>query len=53
VLAALGDGATAVRALQAAFVQGRGWPGVEMHLDPAWDPIRTYSPFQEFMKPKG
>ena len=53
VLAALGDGEAAVRALQAAFVQGRGWPGAEMHLDPAWDPIRTYPPFQEFMKPKG
>ena len=53
VLAALGDSEAAVRALQAAFVQGRGWPGAEMHLDPTWDPIRTYPLFQEFMKPKG
>jgi tetratricopeptide (TPR) repeat protein len=53
VLAALGDGEAAVRALQAAFAQGRGWPGAEMHLDPTWDPIRTYPLFQEFMKPKG
>jgi hypothetical protein len=51
--AAPGDGEAAVRALQAAFVQGRGWPGAEMHLDSTWDPIRTYPPFQEFMKPKG
>ena len=53
VLAALGDAEAAVRALQAAFVQGRGWPGAEMHLDSAWDPIRTHPRFQEFMKPKG
>ena len=53
VLAALGDGEGAVRALQAAYTQGRGWPGAEMHLDSCWDPIRAYPPFQEFMKPRG
>ena len=42
-----------MRALQAAFVAGPAWPGAEMHLDPPWDPIRTYPPFQELMKPKG
>jgi hypothetical protein len=33
-----------------------GWlwlVGAERHLDPTWDPIRTYPPFQEFMKPRG
>jgi len=53
VLAALGDGDGAVRALQAAFSQGRPWAGTEMHLDTAWNPIRSYPPFQEWMKPKG
>ena len=53
ILGALGDGDGAVRALQAAFGQGRGWRGVGMHLDPAFNPVRNHPPFVELMKPKG
>ena len=53
VLATLGDREGAMRALQAAFAQGRQWNGVEMHLDVAWDPLRDYPPFIELMNPKG
>jgi hypothetical protein len=53
ILAALGEGEPAMRALQASFAQGTGWSGTEMHLDFAWDPIRAYPPFVEWMKPKG
>jgi hypothetical protein len=53
VLAALGDGDGAVRALQAAFAQGKRWRSAEMHLDVAWTPIRRSAPFVELMKPKG
>jgi tetratricopeptide (TPR) repeat protein len=53
VLAALGDGDGAVRALQAAFAQGKRWRSTEMHLDVAWNAIRRSPPFVELMKPKG
>jgi serine/threonine protein kinase/tetratricopeptide (TPR) repeat protein/TolB-like protein len=53
ILAALGDGDGAVRALQAAFDQGKGWDAAEMHLDRCWDPIRSHPGLVEWMKPKG
>ena len=53
VLAALGDGEGAVRELQAAFAKGNPWNGGAMHLDSCWDPIRSYPPFVEWLKPKG
>jgi hypothetical protein len=53
ILAALGDGEGAMRALQASYAQGYAWDGTEMHLDRAWDPIRDYPSFIELMKPKG
>jgi len=53
ILAALGDGDGAVRALQAAFGQGDSWDGTEMHLDTVWDPIRSHPAFVEFMRPRG
>jgi TolB-like protein len=53
ILAALGDGEGAVRELQAAFAKGNRWNGSSMHLDVCWDPIRTYQPFVEWIKPKG
>jgi TolB-like protein/tetratricopeptide (TPR) repeat protein len=53
ILAALGDGDGAMRALEAAFAQGRGWDGTEMHLDSCWDPIRSFPAFVEWVKPKG
>jgi tetratricopeptide (TPR) repeat protein/TolB-like protein len=53
ILAALGDGEGAVRELQAAFAKGNPWNASAMHLDSCWDPIRTYPPFVEWIKPKG
>jgi tetratricopeptide (TPR) repeat protein len=53
ILAALGDGDGAVRALQAAFRQGRPWYHPWMHLDYTWDPIRSFPAFVEWMTPKG
>jgi tetratricopeptide (TPR) repeat protein len=53
VLALLGDREGSMRALNAAFAQGRSWNGTEMHLDTAWDPLRDYPPFIELMKPRG
>lgn len=52
VLAALGDGEGAVRALEASFVRGYGFDNPEMHLNYAWHPIRGYPPFQEWLKPR-
>ena len=43
----------AVRELQAAFAKGNAWNGNAMHVDACWDPIRTYPPFVEWLKPKG
>ncbi len=53
ILAALGDGEGAVRALQAAFGQGYSWKATEMHLDAAWNPIRNHPGFVEFVRPRG
>ena len=53
ILAALGDGEGAVRALQAAHAQGTRWPGEELHLDSCWNPVRSHPAFVEAMKPKG
>jgi len=53
ILAALGDGDGAVRALEASISRGWGFSNLEMHLNYAWDPIRDHPPFVEWMKPKG
>jgi len=53
VLAALGNREGAVTALQLSAAQSRWWISCEIHLDPAFDPIRDYPPFKEFIKPKG
>jgi predicted Zn-dependent protease/TolB-like protein len=53
ILAALGDGEGAVRALQAAQAQGTKWPSEELHLDSCWNPVRSHPAFVEAMKPKG
>jgi hypothetical protein len=53
ILAALGDGDGAVRALDAALSRGYGFDNPEMHLNYAWDPIRSYPSFQDWLKPKG
>ena len=47
------DRDVAVRTLQAVFEKGAPWNGSEMHVDTCWNPIRTYPPFAELMKPKG
>jgi hypothetical protein len=43
----------ATPAEQAAFSKGSPWNGSAMHLDSCWDPIRSYPPFVEWMRPKG
>jgi len=53
ILAALGDGEAAVRALEASHARGWGFDMPELHLNHAWTPIRTYPPFQEWLKPRG
>jgi len=53
ILAALGDGEAAVRALEASHSRGWGFDMPELHLNYAWKPIRTYPPFQEWLKPRG
>jgi len=53
ILAALGDGEAAVRALEASHSRGWGFDMPELHLNHAWKPIRTYPPFQEWLRPRG
>lgn len=53
VLAALGEGDGAVAALTLAYGQGLSWSTLGIHRDIAFDPIRDYPPFKEFIKPKG
>jgi hypothetical protein len=52
ILAALGDGEAAVRALDASHSRGWGFDQPELHLNYAWKPIRDYPPFQEWLKPR-
>ena len=53
ILAVLGDGEGAMRALEAAYAQGYWWDGTTMHLERAFDPLRDDPPFVELMNPKG
>lgn len=53
VLATLGDGEAAVRALEASHSRGWGFDMPELHLNYAWKPIRTFPPFLEWLKPRG
>ena len=53
VLAALGEGEAAVGALRQSFLLGQFWTNGRIHRDPAFEPIRSYPPFLEFLKPTG
>ena len=50
VLAALGDGEAAVAVLRLAFSQGEFWVNGRIHRDLAFESIRDYAPFREFLK---
>lgn len=52
VLAALGAREDAMRALTRAYGEGRAWLALEIHQDPAFEPIADYPPFRQFLKSK-
>jgi tetratricopeptide (TPR) repeat protein len=52
VLAALGDADNAVMALRQAFKEGQFWTYGTIHRDLAFEPIRDFPPFLEFLKSK-
>src|SRR5688500_17244078 len=51
ILATAGDPEEAMRALNLAFVRGR--PLVMYHADLLLEPLWSYAPFREFIRPKG
>jgi TolB-like protein/tetratricopeptide (TPR) repeat protein len=53
VLAALGDAQAAVAALKLSFEQKQSWVVGRIHRDLAFDAIRKYPAFVDFVKPKG
>jgi serine/threonine-protein kinase len=52
IAGALGDGARAVSLLKQSMNEGRQFD-FEIHSEKAFERIRTYGPFQDFLKPKG
>jgi tetratricopeptide (TPR) repeat protein len=52
VLAALDDGENAVMALKQAFAEGQFWTYGTIHRDLAFEHIRDFPPFVEFLKSK-
>jgi tetratricopeptide (TPR) repeat protein len=53
IAAILGAREQAVALLREAYDQGTGFRFWMMHSDPAYEPLRDYPPFEEFMRPKG